>query len=108
MKNLLPIGRFSQVNCLSVRMLRHYDELGLLKPALVDPDSGYRYYSLAQVGEAERICLLRDLELPLEEIRALLAEQDANVIKTCLERHKTRLEAQVARYQELRLRGIRR
>lgn len=101
MRNLLPIGRFSQVTRLSVRMLRHYDELGLLKPALVDEDSGYRYYSLAQAGEAERIRLLRSLEMPLEEIRELLSLPDPKTVKASLERHKTRLEAQVAQYREV-------
>ncbi|RIH77470.1 Multidrug-efflux transporter 1 regulator [Calidithermus terrae] len=99
MRNLLPIGRFSQVTRLSVRMLRHYDELGLLKPALVDEASGYRYYSLAQAAEAERIRLLRELEVPLEEIRELLSAPDARSVRERLERHKARLEAAVAGYR---------
>lgn len=78
---------------LSIRMLRHYDDLGLLRAAQVDPDSGYRYYSLAQVADAERIRLLRSLEVPLEDIRALLSEPDAEVVRRQLEQHKTRLEA---------------
>ncbi|HEU4739971.1 MAG TPA: MerR family transcriptional regulator [Meiothermus sp.] len=74
MKNLLPISRFSQVTRLSVKMLHHYDELGLLKPAPVDSDSGCRYYSLAQAAEAERIRLLRSLELPREAIWEILSD----------------------------------
>jgi DNA-binding transcriptional MerR regulator len=46
MKNLLPIGRFSQLTRLTIKALRLYDELGLLRPAYVDPDTAYRYYSL--------------------------------------------------------------
>lgn len=101
MNNLVPIGRFSQITRLSIRMLRHYDEVGLLKPAMVDPGSGYRYYSLSQVGEAERIRLLRSLEMPLEEIRELLMAQDARAIQERLEKHKNRLEGQIAQYQQV-------
>ena len=43
MDDLLPIGRFARATRLSVKALRHYDELGLLRPAFVDPSSGYRY-----------------------------------------------------------------
>ncbi len=64
MKGLVPIGRFSKVARLSVKALRRYDEQGLLRPALVDRDTGYRYYALSQALEAERIRLLRSLELP--------------------------------------------
>lgn len=101
MRNLLPIGRFSQITRLSIRMLRHYDEVGLLKPAMVDPDSGYRYYSLSQLNEAQRIRLLRSLEMPLEEIRELLLAPDARAIQERLERHKNRLEQQIAQYQQV-------
>jgi DNA-binding transcriptional MerR regulator len=64
MKNLVPIGRFSRLCRLTIPALRHYDELGLLRPAAVDVDTGYRYYSLVQAGEAERIRLLRSIEMP--------------------------------------------
>ena len=74
MDNLLPIGRFSKATRLSVKALRHYDELGLLRPAFVDPSSGYRYYRPAQANQAEAIRILRSLEMPLEEIRAVLGD----------------------------------
>jgi hypothetical protein len=51
-KTLVPIGRFSAICRLSQKALRLYDEMGLLRPAWVDPDSGYRYYALAQAIEA--------------------------------------------------------
>ena len=99
MKNLLPIGRFSRLARLSVKMLRHYDELGLLKPALVDDSSGYRYYSVAQAGEAERIRLLRELELPLEEIRRVLQEPNQDRVREMLTQHRDRLQVQIQRHQ---------
>jgi effector-binding domain-containing protein len=93
MKTLVPIGRFSAICRLSQKALRLYDEMGLLRPAWVDPDSGYRYYALAQATEAERIRLLRSLEVPLEEIAEYLRD-DASA-KGVLERHRRRLESRL-------------
>lgn len=90
MRNLLPIGRFSEVCRLSIPALRHYDELGLLPPAAVDPDTGYRYYSMAQAEDADRIRMLRLLEMPLSEIRTILAGDPATT-RTMLEAHRERL-----------------
>jgi effector-binding domain-containing protein/DNA-binding transcriptional MerR regulator len=96
MRNLLPIGRFSEMCRLSIPALRHYDELGLLPPAAVDPDTGYRYYSTAQAIDAERIRTLRFLEMPLPEIRALLAG-DPGRTRSLLEGHRRRLAEQAER-----------
>jgi DNA-binding transcriptional MerR regulator len=93
--NLLPIGRFAQITRLSIKALRHYDELALLRPALVDPDSGYRYYSAGQAIDAERIRLLRELELPLDEIAAILREREPAGIEERLTRHRQRIEARI-------------
>jgi membrane-associated phospholipid phosphatase len=62
----MPIGRFAASVRLSVKALRHYDELGLLEPACVDAATGYRYYAPAQAREALLIGMLRELELPLD------------------------------------------
>jgi len=90
MRNLLPIGRFSEICRLSVPALRHYDELGLLPPAAVDADTGYRYYSMAQAVDADRIRTLRFLDMPLAEIRAVLASDPAGA-RGLLEAHRQRL-----------------
>jgi DNA-binding transcriptional MerR regulator len=74
MENLVPIGEFAAASRLSLKALRLYDENGLLPPARVDPDSGYRYYRLQQLGEATTIRLLRRAGMPLVEIRAFLAD----------------------------------
>jgi DNA-binding transcriptional MerR regulator len=87
---LLPIGRFARLTGLSVKALRHYDELGLLRPAGVDPDSGYRYYAAAQVERAETIRLLRRLELPLDDVSALLATDDPARMREVLQLHQLR------------------
>ncbi len=93
MRTLVPIGRFSAICRLSQKALRLYDEMGLLRPAWVDPDSGYRYYAVAQAVEAERIRLLRSIEVPLEEIAEIL--HDAAGGKRVLDRHRQRLESRV-------------
>src|SRR5262249_38733062 len=69
---LMPIGRFAGVGRLRVK---HYDDLGLLRPARVDPDSGYRYYRADQAREALSIGLLRSLDVPLPAIGQVLASR---------------------------------
>ena len=72
----IPIGRFARLTGLSVGALRHYDELDLLRPIDVDRFTGYRRYAPDQVEIARTIARLRDLEVPLEEIRAVLGTDD--------------------------------
>src|SRR5919201_5916048 len=88
---LLAIGRFSRLSGLTVKALRHYDEIGLLKPARVDGDTGYRYYALEQLREAGAIARLRTLEIPLEECKAILAADPA-AARDRLNAHRQRLE----------------
>lgn len=72
MEDLIPIGQFAQASRLSQKALRLYDENGLLPPARVDPDSGYRFYRLAQLRDATLIGLLRSAGMPLVDIRRVL------------------------------------
>lgn len=97
MPRYFSIGQFSKITGLTPRALRLYAREGLLRPDLVNPETGYRYYGQTQARAAERIRLLRSIDLPLEDIRALLA-QDAP--EDLLERHKTRIEAQLGRFYE--------
>lgn len=62
---MLKIGEFSRLSRISVRMLRHYDEIGLLAPDTVDPETGYRYYSEEQLAAASRITALREMDFSL-------------------------------------------
>ncbi|MEU7901017.1 MerR family transcriptional regulator [Nonomuraea sp. NPDC049152] len=71
--DLLPIGQFARLSRLSVKQLRHYAELGLLSPAHVDEDSGYRYYHPSQARQALSIGLLRSLDVPLAVIGQVLS-----------------------------------
>jgi DNA-binding transcriptional MerR regulator len=97
--HLVPIGRFARATRLSVKTLRFYDEMGLLRPAAVDPHSGYRYYNWDQLECAERIRLLRSLDLPLEEVRGIIQETDPSVVGALINRHKKRITEQIVRYQ---------
>jgi DNA-binding transcriptional MerR regulator len=72
----LSIGQFARLVRLSVKQLRHYADLGLLPPARVDPDTGYRYYRADQARDAMSIGLLRSLDVPLAAIKDLLSGQD--------------------------------
>jgi DNA-binding transcriptional MerR regulator/effector-binding domain-containing protein len=74
MENLMSIGEFASASRLSQKALRLYGENGLLPPAWVDPDSGYRYYGVHQLREATMIALLRRTGMPLAEIRAFLRD----------------------------------
>ncbi|WP_106398790.1 MerR family transcriptional regulator [Actinocorallia populi] len=100
MERLVPIGMFSAMTRLSVRALRLYDELGLLRPTKVDASSGYRYYALGQAGEAESIRRLRALDMPIEEIRRVLAASPADVT-ALLSAHRQRLQAERDRHDHM-------
>ncbi|GAA2367998.1 MerR family transcriptional regulator [Nonomuraea africana] len=71
--DLLPIGQFARLSRLSVKQLRHYADLGLLRPAHVDDDTGYRYYHPSQARQALSIGLLRSLDVPLSVIGQVLS-----------------------------------
>jgi DNA-binding transcriptional MerR regulator len=71
---MFKIGEFSRLSRVSIRMLRHYDQRGLLKPSQTDPFTGYRYYSADQLPRLNRILALRDLGFSLEQIGGLLDE----------------------------------
>jgi DNA-binding transcriptional MerR regulator len=99
--DLLPIGRFARMAGLSVGALRHYDELDLLRPADVDPFTGYRRYRRAQLDAARTIARLRDLEMPIDEIRELLASDDPEERQRWLATHRGRVEARTFRLQRI-------
>lgn len=80
MEDLIPIGQFATASRLSPKALRLYDENGLLPPARVDPDSGYRFYRLEQLRAATLIGLLRQAGMPLVEIRRVLDDPRAERI----------------------------
>ena len=94
---VLTIGEFARLTHLSIRTLRRYHEAGLLEPARVDPSSGYRYYSPDQIPSAQVIHRLRELDLPLADVKAVLATPSPEARAALIGRHLHRLEDQLAR-----------
>ena len=72
---MFGIGAFARVAQVSVRTLHHYDDVGLLPPAQVDPQTGYRWYRADQLQRLNRILALRDLGLPLTEVRKVVDDE---------------------------------
>jgi len=97
MSTPLTIGDFSRMTHLSVKTLRHYHQVGLLEPSSVNPDSGYRYYTTEQVPVAQVIARLRTLEMPVPDVKAVLAAQDAAQRSELISAHLGRLETDLAR-----------
>ncbi len=98
--DLVPIGKFARATGLSIGALRHYDEIGLLAPAAVDGSTGYRYYSAGQLDLATVIATLRELEVPLPAIAAMMAGTRAER-ERALHAHLARTEAAATRLQRL-------
>ena len=99
--DFLSIGRFSRLTGISVGALRHYDELDLLRPAEVDRFTGYRRYRREQVDVGRAIARLRDLEVPLDEIRQVLAVDDPALQRRRITEHRSRVEARLNRLQRV-------
>ncbi|WP_039634569.1 MerR family transcriptional regulator [Streptomyces sp. 769] len=72
---MFTIGDFARYGRVSARMLRHYDAIGLLRPARTDPATGYRFYAAAQLARLNRIIALKDLGFSLHQVAAILDEQ---------------------------------
>jgi DNA-binding transcriptional MerR regulator len=97
---VLSIGRFADSTGLTVRALRHYDEIGPLAPARVEPATGYRFYDPAQIEDAVTIRRLRALELSLDEIRSLL-DADPGALRDRLAAHRDRVAGEASDKQML-------
>ncbi len=93
----LSIGAFSRLTHLSIKTLRYYHEVGLLEPAVVDPDSGYRYYRPGQAHSAQLVRRFRDLGLPLADVKAVLAAPDLTARDAILAGHLDRMREQLRR-----------
>lgn len=87
-KNLFPIGEVSKLFHISVSSLRHYENIGLLSPEYISPDSGYRYYSTEQFEVLNTIRYLRALDMPLNEIEDFLKNKDISLISEKLRQQK--------------------
>jgi DNA-binding transcriptional MerR regulator len=108
MTSRVTIGEFSVASHLSVKTLRHYHEVGLLEPSEVDPGNGYRYYTEDQIPLAQVIRRLRGLQMPVAEVKSVLAAPDPEARNRLIVAHLDRLEGDLARTRAavLDLRGL--
>jgi DNA-binding transcriptional MerR regulator len=96
----LPIGDFARATHLSVKTLRYYHRVGVLEPAAVDPHTGYRRYETDQIPVAQIIRRFRALDMPLEDVQAVLAAPDIATRNEVIAAHLSRLEATLERTQQ--------
>lgn len=99
MATQLTIGEFSRMTHLSVKALRHYHDVGVLEPAAIDRFTGYRSYEASQVPSAQVIRRLRDLGMPLDSIRSVLAAPDVDSRNREIAAHLARMERQLEQTQ---------
>jgi DNA-binding transcriptional MerR regulator/effector-binding domain-containing protein len=99
MTSTISVGRFATMTHLSVKTLRHYHQVGLLEPAKVDPHTGYRYYTLEQLPTAQLIRRLRDLQMPVADVRAVLVASSPSERDTLIAAHIDHLETELANTQ---------
>ena len=93
---MFRISVFSRFTRVSVKALRHYDQLGLLKPAFVDPETGYRHYAARQVAQLQRVLALKELGFSLEHIRDCLGGgAGGRALTRVLEVRRAELESQL-------------
>jgi DNA-binding transcriptional MerR regulator len=98
-ENMYTVKQVSKLAGVSVRTLHYYDEIGLLKPSAVG-SNGYRYYDEGTLLELQQILFYRELDLSLDETRAILSRSDFDV-PTALRSHKEALQRQVVRLNQL-------
>lgn len=96
MSELMTIGVFSRATLLTVKALRNYHQSGLLVPAQVDPDTGYRAYHVGQLADAAVIRKLRMLEVSLEDISTIMTARDSDVTSKVLTQHLALMEDRLA------------
>src|SRR5215218_1206816 len=94
---MLGIGDFARHGRVSVRMLRHYDAIGLLQPAYVDQVTGYRWYEAAQLARLNRIVALKDLGFTLQQVQSILDEEvSVGELRGMLRLRQAELQTQIA------------
>ena len=93
---MFSIGEFARHGRVSVRMLRHYDAIGLLRPACVDAGTGYRFYQASQLAELNRVIALKDLGFTLQQVQEILEEKvSAAELRGMLKLRRAEIQAQI-------------
>lgn len=101
MKELFTIGEMAELFQINIRTLRYYDDIGLLKPESVNPDTGYRYYSTKQFERMNTIKYLRTLNMPLEKMKQFFENKDARIMERILEDQLLNTRAQLEQLQNM-------
>ena len=99
---LLTIGQFAAMHGINKKTLMWYDEIGLFRPASINPENGYRYYDYHQSPVLETILLLRDLDVSIHEIQDFMKDRSAGNLKQLLEEKMADLDKQIAHLQAVR------
>lgn len=99
----LSIGEMAKMNHITVTTLRLYDELDLLKPVYVNPETNYRYYDIKQNARLDLIQYMKELQMNLKEIKELLDKEDINLIEAILIKKKQQLSIQINDLNELKM-----
>jgi len=93
---MFSIGEFARHGRVSVRMLRHYDAIGLIRPACVDPDTGYRFYQASQLDELNRVIALKDLGFTLQQVQEILEDKvTAAELRGMLKLRRAEIQARI-------------
>lgn len=94
-EKLLPIGKMASLNRISITTLRLYDEKGLLKPRYIDPETGYRYYSIEQNARLDMIIYMKELGMSLSQIQKSLEKEDISLIEELLSQKNEQIHQQM-------------
>lgn len=99
---MLSIGEFSKISHLTMKTLRYYDEIGLLKPDFIDAKNGYRYYNISQLETALLITRLKTYLFSLEEIKDILANwKNTDLFYSKMKAKQESLTQQITFYSSL-------
>lgn len=100
---MLTIGEFSKIGRVSVKTLRYYDQIGLLKPGYVCPETCYRYYEVSQLRDMLLISRLKQYHFSLPEIAAILARKDNGYLASLIQEKKDEISRNISTQQSILL-----
>lgn len=101
MQNKLSIGEMAKLRGVTVDTLRHYDKIGLLKPFHIDPETGYRYYSISQYEVLGTIKELRSIGFSLEEIKQFLTDRNVKKSVQSLQKSMANIQEEIKKLQDI-------
>lgn len=99
---MYSIGQFSLILKVSTRTLRHYDEIGLLKPSFVSEENNYRYYEKEQISSAKYIIKLKESGLALEEIKEIILNNNKDNFKETIEKRLKYIEEEIQKLAHMK------